>query len=73
MGDISWYGGFMSASSIRVIPTLQMSAYIQTLRRRVRIRIVIQPCNVVEQSSINFLVEFVIHYCCRLSHFTKFK
>ena len=26
MGDISWKGGFMSASSIRVIPVLQMSA-----------------------------------------------
>ena len=28
MGDISWYGGFISASSIRVIPALHTSAYL---------------------------------------------
>ena len=27
MGDMAWKGGFMSASSISVMPTLQMSAW----------------------------------------------
>ena len=27
MGDMAWNGGFMSASSISVMPTLQMSAW----------------------------------------------